>query len=79
LHTQIDAMVAIAHAAQQSGGDAMQRHELMKSALTDLYGTRARAHGWYGERAALLAILGMDIELNAQGLGVWLDNTQQRT
>ncbi|MFC4526594.1 MBL fold metallo-hydrolase [Dyella halodurans] len=79
LHAQIDAMVAIAHAAQQDGGDATQRHQRMRSALSDLYGTRARTHGWHGDRAALLEILGMDIELNAQGLGVWLDSTQERS
>ena len=79
LHAQIDAMVAIAQAAQQDGGDATQRHQRLRSALTDLYGTRARTHGWHGDRAALLEILGMDIELNAQGLGVWLDSTQKRS
>jgi glyoxylase-like metal-dependent hydrolase (beta-lactamase superfamily II) len=78
LHAQIDAMVAIAHAAQQTNTDAKQRHEAMKQALTELYTTRAQAHGWQGDRATLLNILGMDIELNAQGLGVWLDSTQQR-
>ncbi len=79
LHTQIDAMVHIAQGANQAHSDAGQRHEAMKQALTKLYGTRATAHGWTGDRTRLLEILGMDIELNAQGLGVWLDNTQRRT
>ena len=78
LHTQIDAMVAIAQAAQQHGGDATQRHALMKSSLTELYARRAHAHGWQGDRVAPLELLGMDIELNAQGLGVWLDTAQKR-
>lgn len=78
LHVQIDAMVSIAHAAQHAHPDAVPRHEALKQALTELYATRARNHGWAGERAQLLDILGMDIELNAQGLGVWLDNMQRR-
>jgi glyoxylase-like metal-dependent hydrolase (beta-lactamase superfamily II) len=79
LHAQIDAMVHIAHAANQARPDAGQRHEAMKQALTELYATRAVAHGWTGDQTHLLDILGMDIELNAQGLGVWLDNTQRRS
>ena len=78
LHAQIDAMVAIAQAANQAHADAGRRHEAMKQALTELYATRALAHGWTGDRTDLLEIIGMDIELNAQGLGIWVDNTQRR-
>ncbi|WP_267225890.1 MBL fold metallo-hydrolase [Dyella silvae] len=78
LHVQIDAMVAIAHTAQQNARDTSQRHEAMKEQLTELYLSRALAHGWHGDRARLLEILAMDIELNAQGLGVWLDSQQRR-
>lgn len=78
LHVQIDAMVAIAHTAQQNARDTSQRHEAMKEQLTELYLSRALAHGWQGDRARLLEILAMDIELNAQGLGVWLDSQQRR-
>ena len=74
LHVQIDAMVAIANAAQAQSSDAKQRHEAMKAALTDLYLSRAHTHGWAGDRTSLLGLLGMDVDLNAQGLGVWLDN-----
>jgi len=69
LHAQIDAMVAIARAAHGKP----DRHAVLMDALTDLYATRAAAHGWAGGREALVALLGMDIELNAQGLEVWLD------
>lgn len=79
LHTQIDAMVSIAIAAQAQSLDTAQRHEAMKSALTNLYLSRAQAHGWTGDRASLLALLGMDVELNAQGLGVWLDSQKKST
>ena len=68
LHEQIDAMVAIA----QSLKDVPERHEALKDALARLYLERAHLHGWQGTRAELLGLLGMDVELNAQGLGVWL-------
>lgn len=70
LHAQIDAMVALAHAAN---GQA-NRHDLLVDTLTTLYTSRAATHGWHQGRAALQALLQMDIELNAQGLEVWLDH-----
>ena len=72
LHTQIDAMVALARAADGKP----DRHEVLVDTLTSLYATRAQAHGWHAGRARLSEVLQMDIELNAQGLEVWLD--QQR-
>ena len=71
LHVQIDAMVAIAKAHHT----APDRHIAIKQALTDLYAGRAAEHGWNQGRDALAALLSMDIELNAQGLGVWLDQS----
>ena len=71
LHEQIDAMVSLGHAVR--GEPKEKRHEWLKWALTDLYTERLAAHGWKGSRDDLLDILGMDIELNAQGLEVWLD------
>jgi glyoxylase-like metal-dependent hydrolase (beta-lactamase superfamily II) len=79
LHVQIDAMVAIAETMQGDHPGASERHEAMKEALTELYGARAWAHGWQGNRDDLQELIGMDIELNAQGLGVWLDNARKRT
>ena len=69
LHVQIDAMVALALAAQ----DKPDRHVALIELLTELYATRAEAHGWTQGRDALRQLLAMDIELNAQGLEVWLD------
>ena len=65
----VDAMVAIAWAAD---GHA-DRHARMVAALTDLYVERARAHGGAEAAARVAGVLGNDIEINAQGLGVWLD------
>lgn len=69
LHVQIDAMVELARAAD----GRPDRHAAMIGALTDLYADRAKAHGWNGGRELLMQLLGMDIDLNAQGLGIWLD------
>jgi len=68
LHVQIDAMVAIArrHAGAADGHAAIRRD------LTALYVERAAAHGCTLGAAQVQALLAMDIELNAQGLGVWL-------
>lgn len=69
LHEQIDAMVAIARAQDT----AAHRHEAIKADLAELYFERAQRHGCAMDRARFDDILGMDVELNAQGLGVWLD------
>lgn len=69
LHAQIDAMIAIAQAADGQAG----RHAALTAALADLYAQRAEAHGWMQGREALCSLLAVDIELNAQGLEVWLD------
>ncbi|RDS79549.1 MBL fold metallo-hydrolase [Dyella monticola] len=69
LHTLIDAMVALA----RSLSDVADRHEQLVRALTELYARHLAEHGWQGDRDALWHWLSMDIELNAQGLGVWLD------
>ena len=69
LHEQIDAMVALALAAHGNP----DRHAVLTESLTDLYAQRAQAHGWTQGRDALRTLLHMDIELNAQGLEVWLD------
>ena len=69
LFAQIDAMVAIARAAD----GRPDRHAWIVAGLADLYAGRARAHGVAMADAEVAALLAMDIELNAQGLGVWLD------
>ena len=73
LHVQIDAMVALAHAANGQP----DRHAVLVASLAALYASRAQAHGWTGGRAALCQLLDMDIELNAQGLEVWLDRVNR--
>ncbi|WP_082577960.1 MBL fold metallo-hydrolase [Lysobacter sp. Root690] len=67
---QIDAMVRLARGASAAGGD---RHAHLVAALADYFLARARAHGSALSPAQMQAVLAVDIELNAQGLEVWLD------
>lgn len=73
LVVQIEAMVRIAQAAQAGADSREERHARMTAALADLYTDRAIAHGCAMSRERIGELLAMDIELNAQGLGVWLD------
>ena len=73
LHEQIDRMVAIGRACD---GHA-DRHGALLAALGELYLQRARAHGCTLDDAGVLRVLGMDIELNAQGLACWLDRDRR--
>ena len=72
LLTQIDAMVAI---ARQHVDDA-DRHHRICADLAALYVSRAGATGHRLSDDQVRELLAMDIELNAQGLGVWLDRGQ---
>ena len=72
LHVQIDAMVAIARAH----ADAADRHARIMDDLASLFISRARGHGCRLDDARVRELLAMDIELNAQGLAVWLDRNR---
>ena len=69
LHEQIDAMVAIA----RSHASEPERHARIMEDLAQLYIAHARNHGCAFDDARTRELLVMDIELNAQGLEVWLD------
>ncbi|MEJ8419207.1 MBL fold metallo-hydrolase [Xanthomonas oryzae] len=69
LGEQIHAMTEIALGCAQRP----DRHRCMVAALTELYLERARQHGCRLDDAAVEQLLATDIELNAQGLGCWLD------
>ncbi|MEF7612385.1 MBL fold metallo-hydrolase [Aquincola sp. MAHUQ-54] len=71
---QLDAMVAIGEAHRT----APDRHEALKAALRRLYAERLQAGGRRGDEAAL-SLLDLDVELNAQGLAVWLDRPAPRS
>jgi glyoxylase-like metal-dependent hydrolase (beta-lactamase superfamily II) len=68
---QVDAMVALARSMRH----ASERHAQLKQGLRALYLQRLAVHGFRDtERATQL--LEMDVELNAQGLAVWLDKSR---
>ena len=71
---QVDAMVALAQFLE----DAPDRHEALKQALTKLYVDRARIHGVAEPERLVPELLEMDIELNAQGLAVWLERERKK-
>ncbi len=65
---QVDAMVLLGRALQ----DAPHRHERLKQGLLTLYTDRLAHHG-IRDAQRVAELLAMDVELNAQGLGIWLD------
>ena len=65
---QIDAMVAMALGLRS----APDRHNALHAGLSALCSSRLQQHGVVDVSAALDG-LALDIELNAQGLGIWLD------
>ncbi len=69
LHSTLDASVAVANEHR----DSPERHQRILADLTDLMVQRAADHGCAQDRSELLDLWGMDLELNAQGLEVWLD------
>lgn len=70
LLSRIDAHVAIAKAAA-SAGDG--RKQALLAALTAYLMDELRAHGSRLTHEQAVDVWGLDIELNAQGLEVWLD------
>ena len=68
LLAQVDAMVALAEGLR----NATDRHAALKTGLQAQALQQLQQHG-VADADAALASLALDIELNAQGLGVWLD------
>lgn len=65
---QVDAMVALAEGLRE----APDRHATLKAGLQSQVLQQLQQHGVADAEAALSSLM-LDIELNAQGLGVWLD------
>lgn len=70
LKRQIDDLVTLARRAQARGSDGL--HGRLRDGVTALLLAEKHRQGWRLDDAALLELLEVDIELNAQGLGVWL-------
>jgi glyoxylase-like metal-dependent hydrolase (beta-lactamase superfamily II) len=67
--SQVDAMVE----AARSLAHVSNRHEQLKRAFADIYIAELRRSGATQSESFLRDILATDIELNAQGLGAWLN------
>lgn len=74
LHRQLDAMVALALSVKDAGAD---RHQRLVAGVNELIVAEARRAGFAHAREQVLACYSSDGELNAQGLGVWLDTFDQ--
>jgi glyoxylase-like metal-dependent hydrolase (beta-lactamase superfamily II) len=59
-------------AAGRRCANAPQRHERLKESLSAIYAASLAEHGLQ-VTPALLDLLALDVELNAQGMAVWLD------
>jgi len=53
------------------------RHKALEERMFDYLASRLTAHGYRGGNDAMRSVLGIDVDLNAQGLGVWLDRRQK--
>lgn len=71
LLTHLDHLVYIAKAEADAGSE---RHPRIKAAMSDYLMTEIRTHGCTLSDAKLQEIWETDLELNAQGLVVWLDS-----
>ncbi|WP_149194682.1 MBL fold metallo-hydrolase [Luteimonas suaedae] len=78
LGTDLIALVEATTDAARRLGDNADRHARLVEALVRIYVERAQRHGVADAQRRVPALLEMDIELNAQGLEVWLDR-QRRT
>ncbi|HRH82288.1 MAG TPA: MBL fold metallo-hydrolase [Thiobacillaceae bacterium] len=72
LHRLLDAFVELANSA---GGSGPERHARMKSNMGRLLLEQLRAHGCTLVEDRIFTLLENDLELNCQGLAVWLDRT----
>lgn len=68
----LDDHVAAAEAVRELPKEV--RHQALVDRLTALYRAEKARQGWRLDDAAMLRLLGADLDLNAQGLVVWLDN-----
>ncbi len=64
-------LVALGHRERSSP----DRHEALKRGQLDIFCASAAAHGCPLAREQIAELLAIDVELNAQGMAIWLDRT----
>ena len=74
MHDCIDDYVAMALANEQ----ASDRQAALRKAMFEYMCERLEAHGFKGDRDAIRSIMQIDVELNAQGLDVWLNRRNKK-
>jgi glyoxylase-like metal-dependent hydrolase (beta-lactamase superfamily II) len=75
LHRLIDEHVRVAESCRDTGDD---RFERLKQGVTGILLDEAARYGWKLPREAMVDVWKADLELNAQGLEVWLDTSAKR-
>lgn len=70
LHHMLDQFVDLGERCKNHGED---RHEQLKNGVAQIMNQALRAHGCKLPDEKIRQLVGMDYELNAQGIGVWLD------
>ena len=75
LLTQLDAMVALAVGLP----DDAHRHAALMDGFISIHLRSLAAHGSALSESRVRELLAMDLELNAQGIAVWLDRRQKRS
>lgn len=73
LLAQLDEMVALARRVANVYGPGAERHAALMQGLEEIHWASLVAHGTTLTRIAADELLALDLELNAQGIGVWLD------
>jgi glyoxylase-like metal-dependent hydrolase (beta-lactamase superfamily II) len=66
-------MVALGEAEREARRPAADRHQALRNGLLAMYIESLAAHGCGFGAAQIAELLAVDIELNAQGMAVWLD------
>ncbi len=69
MHEGIDAYVAMARKHQYDDN----RTESLQTSMFEYFVQKLTEHGYTGDREMMRSVLDIDVDLNAQGLEVWLD------
>ena len=69
MHKGIDAFVSLA----RENANAQRRTEALQEAMFEYFVNGLTAHGFKGDRDTMWSILNIDVNLNTQGIEVWLD------
>lgn len=76
LHRLIDAYVAVAQAAR---GEGVARHLEILAGLEQIAREEAERQGWVLPMSEASELLRMDLDFNAHGLGIWLDECRMES